>query len=485
MCGGGSNRVRGSSGGRMRAVRRPVLLIKAPDGVSVPDAALPIGKRIQLRAVAPGGVAGAFQWRTRSRKVRLSNTNTATVTLDAAQLVSVRSGERVAVAFRSTDGSISAEASIQIKVIKVEFRAAPRQNYGYDNMDNAAGVYHHLSVKKNYRTTVQVRVTGGADGSILRFVSDNTSIATVTAPAGRRGANFTITVNGRNTNKGETSLKVRTYRDDGPFAALLKVNVYNRKQISAKVAKIVDSRRSGTALSRPRFSISGAQTSINSWYKACVGRGLFTDQSTTGGTVNVAYDTNGNGALDLEPGSNSADARAITSAFNPSGQKIVIVKNLNWIYFLAVAASIGDTRITLKSAYAANFMRFIVVGNSYDIGVGSNKETITVLSKTGSRVAITSTLTKNHPLTEGLMWPLSGLSGSPIWVQEGNKTVDKIKQTIAHECGHSLFNWKDVNAPTSLMHFSSGRTDTKLRYKDQPKKYNAGNENQWNKVNRT
>jgi hypothetical protein len=207
--------------------------------------------------------------------------------------------------------------------------------------------------------------------------------------------------------------------------------------------------------------------------------------------MDIRFDLNGNGALDLEPGTTSREERAIISEFNPAGQKIVIVKDLNWIYFLREAASAGDESINLKTSYSTirggserGYMKFIVVGNSYTLGTGDSAEEITVSGRNGATVNLSGPLSNDHGTDEGIMWPLSGLSGNPIWVKEGSKTEDKVRQTIAHECGHSIFNWRDVDSSTSLMHYSSGRTDTLLRFKDQPKKYEEGDENQWDTVSR-
>lgn len=130
-------------------------------------------------------------------------------------------------------------------------------------------------------------------------------------------------------------------------------------------------------------------------------------------------------------------------------------------------------------------MQYVVGGDTYTLGAGTNAETIQVDSKAGSTLTLHAALTKDHPVTEGLIWPLSGLSGNPIFVAEQTKTEDKERQTIGHENGHSLMKWLDLVSPKNLMHFSISRTDTEIRYMEQPLKYAAGTENQWEKLSRT
>lgn len=468
--------------------------IRAADGEAAPDSAVPAGCSTQMTAVLPREMEGTYEWTTPSDRITLEDADQETVTIVAGEEISGREGERINLRFRSDDGSFESRRHVNINVIKVEFERARSPVYGHDNMDNAADENHHLSIKKNDFGFIWIRITGGANGGILRFTSEDTSIAEVDENDIRRhtGDFFLQVVRGRNTNKGETEIKVRTFRDDGPIAATLKVNVYNQKSVNATVAKVIDSHSADTALGRPSFDIGDAEEAINDWYDECVGVIELSEESDEGSeTLDIRYDLNGNGALDLEPGATSQEEQAIINAFNPAGQKIVIVKDLNWIYYLRQAASAGDNSINLKTAYSniqggqeRGYMKYIVVGNTYTLGTGESAERITVRSRNGATVNLEDELENDHGTDQGIMWPLSGLSGNPIWVMEGTKTEEKVRETMAHECGHSLFNWLDVDSSTSLMHFSSGRTDTFLRFKELPKKYEGGNENQWDVVTR-
>lgn len=369
--------------------------------------------------------------------------------------------------------------------VEVRFDKSPRQKWGYDDLDDADAEFHHLSVKKNDTTVALCNVKGPITGAaaptgVFFFVCETASIADATQPASLTPS-FDLTISGKDKDKDATFLRARINDRNGPICASLKVHVYKLKELSVTVLKAYDSTSAGTTLTRPRFDVEAAETVLNEWYKPAVVKIDLKDHSATGDAVDIAYDKNGNGKLDLEPAGTSDEAKAINDAFNPTGQKVVIVKDLAWIYFLKTAAAIDDTSITLKDAYSG-YMKFIGVGNTYTLGSGATAESIKVKSKTGTTIELDVKLTKAHPTTDGLIWPLSGLSGNPIFVAEQTKTESKERETIGHENGHSLLAWLDLEASDDLMHYSSGRTDTKVRYKELPRKYDAGNEVQWDKV---
>jgi hypothetical protein len=377
---------------------------------------------------------------------------------------------------------------VKITVVKITFSKSPNFRWGYDDLDKTILDTHHISVRKSDFTynlaTVEGPVTGaGAPANVFYFTSDDDSVATPSPPASL-SPSFDLKLDGKDKDKAATNIHARINDRNGPICATVRIHVYKLKEIRATVAKIFDSvSTTSTTLTRPRFDVTAAQNTINAWYKPAVCKITLTDHSATGDSIDVRYDLNNNGKLDIEPAATSAEVTAITAAFNPAGQKVVIVKDLAWIFFLKTAAAAGDTTITLKDAYSG-YMKFILVGNSYDLGSGATKESISVRSKAGQIITLTTALTHAHPVTDGLIFPLSGLSGNPIYVAETGKTEDKERQTIGHENGHSLLGWLDLEASDDLMHHSSGRTDTKIRYKELPLKYDPGNEIQWDKVSR-
>ena len=245
-----------------------------------------------------------------------------------------------------------------------------------------------------------------------------------------------------------------------------------------RVARIHDSTVAKTALEA--FDVGVAKTELNKWYKSPVVEIDLVDD----GLKDIRFDTNNNGALDLEPGQTSPEQQILQNAYKPAGAKVVIVKSLNWIFYLSADAKVGDNKITLKNSYVPHYIKFVVDGNVYRLGTGADAENITIDHKVGSTVHLKSPLTKDHNTNEGIMWPLGGLSGNPIYVQEKGKDAAKVCETVGHECGHSPLGWLDLNDPDCLMHFSSGNVNTNIRYKERPKKYDAGNEKQWDTTSR-
>jgi hypothetical protein len=257
--------------------------------------------------------------------------------------------------------------------------------------------------------------------------------------------------------------------------------VYKEKAVSATVAKIYDG---AATLSRPNFDVKAAEAEINKWYKACVAKITLTDNSASGGAKDVHFDLNGNGRLDVDPVGTSPEVAAITAAFNPTGQKVIIVKDLAWIFYLKSAASKDATTITLKDSLAG-FVKYLLVGNQYKLGAGATEESVKIKSSSGTTITLDAKLTKDHPATDGVIFPLNGASGNPIYVNEGALSEAQVRQVIGHENGHNWAVWLDLEARNNLMHYTTQqRTDTKIRYKAQPRKYVAGTENQWDKVSR-
>ena len=455
--------------------------IRAEDGVSEPPKHLCADGSVRLKAVPSKG-GGTYKWTTSSSNITLTNDTSQTVTVEGINPSASENAEKVRLDFTPSSGTKPGPKTAELTVVRVRFSESANMVYGYDDMDGDAGAIHHVSVKKNGSTVVKVTIEGGVSGDKLFFTSDNTSVADTALPESP-GAEFDLTINGKAQDKAEAKIEARVNGETGPACAAIFANVYEEKAVEATVAKIYDSQSASTTLSHPDFDVEAAETDIDEWYKPAVASIELTDHSATGQAVDIRFDLNGNGKLDLEPGATSAEQQAINAAFNPAGQKIVIVKDLSWAFYLKTAASAGDLTIELKDSYAS-YMKYIVVGNSYTLGSGGTAENITVASKSGTTVTLSAALANAHPTTDALYWPLSGLSGNPIYVQEGTKTLAKIRQTIGHECGHSLMRWLDLDESVNLMHFSSGRTDTEIRYKEKPKKYEAGNESQWQKITR-
>jgi hypothetical protein len=158
------------------------------------------------------------------------------------------------------------------------------------------------------------------------------------------------------------------------------------------------------------------------------------------------------------------------------------------IAFLRERARRGATVIKLKTVYGNYVRQKIQADRTYQLSApdGTGSENVEVDSVTNQDVTLKSALTLNHGTGHGIVRSVSGLSGNPIYVTEGSKTETQIKQTMGHELGHSLLNLDDLRANNNLMHYSAGRADTQMRFKEEPSNNNPGtNENQWQTVPRS
>jgi hypothetical protein len=425
--------------------------------------------------------AGALAWSSTSTKFTLSNETTDTVTLTSAAAPSTGlDAESLKVVFTPTGKPALPAIEHKMAVVKVVFSESTNQSYGYDDVDDAARAtadLHHVNVKKNGSTKIKVKIEG-ATSEWVSFKSMDGAKAEAVKPASG-GSDFDLVIEGKNEDAAQMVLHARVNGDAGAICESINVHVYKEKVVNVTVARVHDSTSPGTAL-QLAFDAAATETAIRAWYKLAVAVINITD----GGLVDVNYDLNGNGKLDLIAGaSSSTESAAAAGGVGGGGQKVIIVRELAWLYMLGANAAAGDATITIGGS---GNMSFIVDGQTYPVGIGATREDITVLSKAGRVITLAAPLAHLHTTAEALQWPLSGLSGNPIWVQESGKDVPMLRRTIGHEVGHSALVLLDVVQDTNLMHFSAGRIDTKLRWKALPRKYNppGGTEAQWDTCNR-
>jgi hypothetical protein len=471
-------------------VKSPVSIF-SEDGVTMPPRLIYKNDTIKLKAVPASGKSGTFTWTSLSPYLHLTNATSATVSVRADNVIGDPfKPDRIAVQFTESNGTKWPKVAITLSIVEMFFSKAAAHLWGFDDM-GAPGVANHVSVRKNTKTPVTVVIRGvsteGLDqldaGSEFTFASSDASIANVTLPVGRP-VTFDITVEGKNVDKAECSITVKA-NASGAVVTSFKVNVYKELLLEATIAKVYDSTSPASALSFPNFDAEAAGRAITPWYRQAVASIKLKDHSPTKGAIDVRYDAAQKGVLILEPGVVSPGEQAIMNAFTASGQRVVIVKDLCWYYYLDSNAPAGATNVTLKgSYYNANpdlsMMTFWLTGETYALGEGANEENVTVQSVTGSTVEFTAPLVNAHTTAEALKFPLGGLSGNPIFVIEKDATVNLIRAIIAHECGHSLLNYHDLEFSSAIMHYQAGETHKAIYFRDLPKKYPPlGNENQW------
>ena len=479
--------------------------------IEAPCRIIPLGKKVELTAVTPPDVPGSFKWHA-SKKVSLSKHDAPIVWVTGRHVSSNLDNEQITVKFTPDDKRVGPKTDqTTLTVLKVEFSESTRSKesrkrgehqdgkdglewWGYDDMDDPEGEKskaHHVSLRKSSSTTVQVTIKGGGSASHLQFASDDTSIADTNPPNG--GATFDLTINGKEQNRAETTIRALCKCPAKHEFAQLKANVYPLVNLTATIVKVWDSHSESTRLRCERMQIGAAEKAkINGIFRPLVVTVTLNDYKPS--ILDVRYDLNNSGIFDYRSGEESE----IASKFQAVGLKGVIVRSFRGGLHLAAPAKNSATAFTLSDP-KGNIGLFMV-GRTYQL-VGTQEkqgkqqdivQDITIKEIKGTTIYLVhgydSHLWHDYGTDAMLLFPAAGLSsiGQPegtFWIAEKSIGQDayspeRLLETIAHECGHAWFGLHDLNASDCLMHFDvSG--GTRLRYKAQPLHYGNGSENQW------
>lgn len=443
------------------------------------------GGRVTLSANdLPGFQAGTFTWTSSSAKIRLITPNAASVTVEGLAAPSASRDAETITVTRTATGCSPVSKTVTVTVAKVTFSQAATQRYGYDDFDTPADpLDDHVSIKKSDHSFVHVVIEGGALGTDFDFVCDTPATCTPVAPGGT--ATFDLRLDAGAVDKAETPLHAKVKCPSAESFAHIAVNVYKEKLIEVVVAKIFDSTVAATALNFPTGDYAAHTATINAKTKEAVLRFDITNYDAANGQTDVRYDLDNNGVVSYDIGNNGgAELTAIAAAMTGTGTRtrIAIVRNMKSFYFLAAAAHVGDTTVTVTAAAASVFT--YPPGRSIPLGSGASLENVRVASKAGSVLTLAAPLTKEHLAGAPIEYPAAGWSSDPILIIEGGTSLDVIKWTIPHEAGHRTCDFADVNDRADFMHFSQDWTDHRLRYCPRTKQHETGTENQWEHIPR-
>lgn len=252
------------------------------------------------------------------------------------------------------------------------------------------------------------------------------------------------------------------------------------------VGKFYDSHEMGTNLQHANADYTAREATINGSAKQGVVKYDMQNFDASNAATDVRFDLDGNGALSYDiNGGGGTEFNAISSAFSgarTTGRiRVAIIKNMKSHYYLASAASAGDTTITIRGS------SFFDPNRAMPLGTGATMENVTVSSHSGGTLTLSSPLANGHLVGEPLEFPATGWGSDPVVVQELTDTVNAIAGTIAHEAGHNRsagLRLVDINDGQNLMHHSRGRSDYRLRYCPRTKTYDSGTENQWETIPR-
>lgn len=433
-----------------------------------------------------GAPAGSYVWTTTSDKLTLANDHASTVRVISTGMPSASRDAETLTVVRSQTGCADITKVIHLTVGKVTFSKAAGQAYGYDDFDTPLDPDDdHVSVKRDADTTVHVEMEGGIVGADFDFECADAGIATCEeAPA--MLPSFDLRIDGGSTDKGSTVLRAKVRCPSAQVFREIAVHTYKEREVKVVVGKFHDSTSAGTALRFPNADYAGHQPTINDKVKEAVARFDITNFDAANAQTDVAFDSDGNGALsyDIAAGGGTELTRiatAFTGARTTGRIRIAIIRDMKSYFYLASAAAAGDTTITVRGSRAFD------PGRAMPLGTGASQENITIASMSGATLTLSAPLAHAHPAGTPLEFPAGGWSSDPIMIIEGSASLDTIKWTMAHEAGHrdEGLDLRDIVDQTDFMHWMQSWTDYRLRYCPRTKKHGTGTENQWETIPRT
>ncbi len=368
-------------------------------------------------------------------------------------------------------------------ITEVQFSFSPSQLYGYDDFDTPGNpLDDHICIKKSDHTYLVVDIHGGAVGTDLSFVCDDTSVCMPVAPPAN--ASFELELDAGSTNKGQTTLRAKCKCPAATEFAHIAVHVYKERVVEVVVAKI-DKTSAGSTLRFPTADYAAHAPTANAKLKEGVVKYNISNFDSANGVTPVTF-SSGTGVLTFDINSNGgADLDAIKAAMTGTGTKVrvAIIRDMKSNYFLSAAASKGDTNLTVKGGST-----FYHPGDSPTLGTGATSETISITAANGNKITCAA-LQNDHAVGDPIDFPAAGWSTDPILIIEGSDTLDVAKWTILHEVGHRDrgLQLADIIDRTDFMNFDQSWTDYRLRYCPRKKRYPAGTtdvENQWETIPR-
>lgn len=454
------------------------------DFVLTPCRIVKVGGSLQISASELDGFsAGTYEWTSSSAKIRLTNPNSSTVTVEALANPSASREAEVITVTRTAAGCSPVTKTAKVTVAKVTFSAAAGQSFGYDDFDTPANTLDdHICVKKSDRTLLHVEIEGGATAGDFNFVCDDPAVCLPGVPSAV--ASFDLTLNAGPDMRAETTLHAKSKCPSAESFTQIQVHVYKEKVVEVVVAKI-DATVAGSNLRFATADYAAHATPANDKLKEAVVKYEITNYdpanaatpvALAGGAATVRYDIAGGGGADLT---------AISTAMSGTGSKfrVAIVRDMVSVYFLKNGVKAGDTSFTVDASADSVFIK---VGKTYPIDTGAKRESVMVTAVNGN-VITCEAFANDHDAKAVIEYPAAGWSSDPILIKEGNATLDVTKWTILHEVGHSALNLEDIIDTLDFMHFSQATTDNRLRYCPRLKKYPAGTtnkENQWETIPR-
>ncbi|MCK7510896.1 MAG: hypothetical protein MZV70_47040 [Desulfobacterales bacterium] len=243
---------------------------------------------------------GTYTWATSSRKIRLHNADSSSVTVEALADPSDHLDAETITVTRTAPGCPPIEKTVSVTVARVTFSASRNQMYGYDNFNTPNNpVDDHVCVKCADYTFVKVDIEGGAIGTDFAFACDSGDVVPdmtcgvrLLRPARERKP--------QHLQDGHDPSRPMHLPGSHTSFASLAIHVYREKEVRVVVAKIKDGRYAGTNVHYPALNASTHTQTVNAKLKEAVVRFDITNFDAANGVTNIAYDLDGDGALSYD-----------------------------------------------------------------------------------------------------------------------------------------------------------------------------------------
>jgi hypothetical protein len=469
--------------------------IKASDGVSDPPVAIAASGRVSLKGVPSAG-SGSYQWSTKSKLITLESPTAETVVVVAgATLSSGAPAETISLIFTPSGKAALPAVTHVVGVSKATFAAEASHPWGYDaygpikyrDKDGTTSepkpgpAEDFVSVKIGGVGKVKLDIAGARPADIfLKSANPSVCKPKILHPS---AASSVIELEGAAA--GEADIEAHLGSEGGPLVARVGSVVRKEAVFKAELFYIVDSKTATTALTT-KPTAEQVRAALDDYYKQAVGRW----ELAGGSEVDVTYDLNKNGKLDMEPGAETAEQQAIIAKCRPKSgyQAVVVVKQLRWCYYLDKDAGADDTEIWIKK-YGGSLAFLGKLPYTFADDAGhSLQATIKSVDTATGKVTLTAKLGTALKTADkaALIFPLGGLAakpGKPLWIGE-KSNVATLGNYVGHELGHTLASWSDVCERNNLM-YGGPETGQHLRHRPVTKYYDlAANDEQWKGMTR-
>jgi hypothetical protein len=279
------------------------------------------------------------------------------------------------------------------------------------------------------------------------------------------------------TKKSVTYIEARVGSKFGPLAATLGVVILSEIKYKGAWYRVVDPASPKTKLNHV---ITGKelQDTADYYYRQGVAK-----WDISGGTkeTEVDYDPEKDGDLALEPGATTEAEKKIMKKCNSTRKRAIYVKNITWYYYFAQDAKKTDTKIFVKK-YGDTYLNYLGLVKRLVKDNKGNKAAVKIkkINTSTGEIELDAAIGKDFKTADkaAILFPLAGLSGNPIWVEDGSSKLE-VCNVACHEFGHELADLLDIGEKRSLMHGISS-LGSKLRFRPLSKYYKkAEKEKQW------